>query len=244
MSTPCALELRKVTKTFAGHTAVNAVSLDISVGESVVILGPSGCGKTTILRLIAGLETPDAGEVWLFGQRASAQDRNLLPTHQRGIGFVFQDLALWPHMTLHQHLDFVTRSAGFSKQERSTRATEILALVRLGDKGDRYPHELSGGEQQRTALARALVGRPRLLLLDEPFSSLDPDLRSMMREELRTLHRALQLTTIYVSHDPEDAAALATRTVAVRAGRVEGITVTAGATPPGRLVDFSGTPPA
>jgi ABC-type Fe3+/spermidine/putrescine transport system ATPase subunit len=244
MSTGYALELRKVTKTFAAHTAVSTVSLDISAGESVVILGPSGCGKTTILRLIAGLETTDAGEVWLFGQRASVQDRNLLPIHQRGIGFVFQDLALWPHMTLHEHLDFVTRSAGLSKQERRTRATEILTLVRLGDKSDRYPHELSGGEQQRAALARALVGRPRLLLLDEPFSSLDPDLRSIMREELRTLHRALQLTTIYVSHDREDAAALATRTVAVRAGRVEAITMTAGATPPGRLVDLTTKPPA
>ena len=116
MTTSYALEMRKVTKTFAAHTAVSAISLDIPIGESVVVLGPSGCGKTTILRLIAGLETPDAGEVWLFGQRASAQNRNLLPTHQRGLGFVFQDLALWPHMTLHQHLDFVTRSAGLSKQ--------------------------------------------------------------------------------------------------------------------------------
>jgi putative spermidine/putrescine transport system ATP-binding protein len=244
MSTSYALQLRQVTKIFADHTAVDAVSLDIAAGESVVMLGPSGCGKTTILRLIAGLEAPDAGEVWLFGQRASAQDRNLLPTHRRGIGFVFQDLALWPHMTVHEHLDFVTRSAGLSGQERSTRATETLALVRLGDKGDRYPHELSGGEQQRTALARALVGRPRLLLLDEPFSSLDPDLRSMMREELRTLHRALQLTTIYVSHDREDAAALATRTVAVRAGRVEAMAVTGDATAPGRLVDSNRKPPA
>ena len=227
--TSCALQLRQVTKTFADHTAVDAVSLDIAAGESVVMLGPSGCGKTTILRLIAGLETPDAGEVWLFGQRASAPDRILLPTHQRGIGFVFQDLALWPHMTVHEHLDFVTRSAGLCKQERSTRATEILALVRLGDKADRYPHELSGGEQQRTALARALAGRPRLLLLDEPFSSLDPDLRAIMREELRRLHRALHLTTIYVSHDREDAAALATSTVTVRAGRVVAITVAAAA---------------
>jgi ABC-type Fe3+/spermidine/putrescine transport system ATPase subunit len=234
MTTAYALELRQVTKTFAAHTAVNAVSLDISAGESVVILGPSGCGKTTILRLIAGLETPDAGEVWLFGQRASVQDRNLLPTHQRRIGFVFQDLALWPHMTLRDHLQFVTRSARFSKEEGRRRATEILALVRLDDKSGRYPHELSGGEQQRAALARAVVGNPRLLLLDEPFSSLDPDLRSTMREELRTLHRALQLTTIYVSHDREDAAALATRTVAVRAGRVEGITATAESIPAGR----------
>lgn len=216
---PSLLRLVDVTKRYGQRPAVDGVSLDVHVGESVVILGPSGCGKTTVLRLIAGLERPDAGEIWLDGRAVARAGRNLVAPHERHLGYVFQDLALWPHLTVRRNLDFVMGSVGVPQAERAERAREILALVRIEILADRHPHELSGGEQQRAALARALVGHPQLLLLDEPFSSLDPDLRVVLREEVDRLHRALHLTSIYVTHDREDAAALADRIVEIREGR-------------------------
>lgn len=219
MSAPF-LRLRGVTKRYGQKAAVDDVTLDVHAGESVVALGPSGCGKTTVLRLIAGLERPDDGEISLDGRRVATSGRNLVPPHERHLGFVFQDLALWPHLTVRENLGFVMRSAGIPKVQRFDRTREILTLVRIDQLSHRYPHELSGGEQQRAALARALVGRPRLLLLDEPFSSLDPDLRVALRGELASMQRALDLTTIYVTHDREDAAALADRIVEMREGRI------------------------
>ena len=142
-----------------------------------------------------------------------------MPPHKRGIGFVFQDLALWPHLTVHGNLDFVLGAVKMSAPDRRARAQEILSLVRIEQMSTRYPHELSGGEQQRVALARALVRRPRLLLLDEPFSSLDPELRSTLRSELAGIQRDTAVTTLYVTHDVEDAA-LADRLVEMRAGRI------------------------
>jgi len=199
--------------------AVDDVSVDIAASESVVVLGPSGCGKTTLLRLIAGLARPDAGEIWLAGRLASAS-ATFVPPYERQLGFVFQDLALWPHLTVRKNLDFVMKAAKVPKAERRARAEKILRLVQVEELSSRYPHELSGGEQQRVALARALVGEPRLLLLDEPLSSLDADLRVMLRDELRRLQRVLGLTTIYVTHDREDAAVLADRIVEMRLGRI------------------------
>jgi ABC-type Fe3+/spermidine/putrescine transport system ATPase subunit len=199
---------------------VDGVSLDLHSSESVVILGPSGCGKTTVLRLIAGLERPDAGEIQLDGQAVARAGRNFVPPYERQLGYVFQDLALWPHLTVRGNLDFVMRSAGIPSAEREDRARETLALVRIEMLADRHPHALSGGEQQRTALARALVGRPRLLLLDEPFSSLDPDLRVVLREDVQRLQRSLHLTSIYVTHDREDATFLADRVIQKQGGRV------------------------
>ena len=196
------------------------VSLDVAFGEVVVILGPSGSGKTTLLRLIAGLDVPDHGEIWLDGRRVTERDRRLVPPHQRRIGFVFQDLALWPHLTVRENLGFVVGSAGVAKAGRDERIRHTLALVRIDALANRYPHEISGGEQQRAALARALVGEPRLLLLDEPFSSLDAELRATLRGELDGLQRALRLTTVYVTHDREDARALADRIVEMRHGRI------------------------
>jgi ABC-type Fe3+/spermidine/putrescine transport system ATPase subunit len=216
---PPLLRLAGVTKRYGHHAAVDGVSLDVHLGESVVILGPSGCGKTTVLRLIAGLERADAGEIWLDGRTVATSGRNLVPPYARQLGYVFQDLALWPHLTVRGNLDFVMGSAPVPQAERAERAREILALVRIEALADRHPHELSGGEQQRAALARALVGRPRLLLLDEPFSSLDPDLRAALREEVDRLQRALHLTSIYVTHDRDDAAALADRIVEMQEGR-------------------------
>ena len=198
------------------------MSLDVAEGENVVIIGPSGSGKSTLLRLVAGLERPDAGEIWLDGREVARAGRNTIAAHERRVGFVFQDLALWPHLTVRGSLEFVAESSTVPRAQRAQRIDEVLRLCRVEPAFFlRYPHQLSGGEQQRVALARALVGGPRLLLLDEPFSSLDPDLRAVLRTELASLGRQLRLTTIYVTHDAEDAAILADRTIAMRGGRVE-----------------------
>ncbi|MGH9321842.1 MAG: ABC transporter ATP-binding protein [Vicinamibacteria bacterium] len=214
------LSIRDVAKRFGSHQAVAGVSFEVAAGEVVAILGPSGCGKTTLLRLVAGLEVPDGGEIWLGGTEVAGPHRSMVPPHRRGIGFVFQDLALWPHLTVHKNLDFVLESVETPRGERAARAHEALRLVRIEPLANRYPHELSGGEQQRVALARALVGQPRVLLLDEPLSSLDPELRAALRAELARLQRALGVTAVYVTHDREDAAALADRIIEMREGRI------------------------
>lgn len=214
------ISVRRLTKRYDRRPVVDSVSLEVHAGTFVVIVGPSGSGKTTLLRMIAGLESPDDGEVWLEGRHVSAPRRIVVPPHARRIGFVFQDLALWPHMTVRDHLEFVLKAARVSRQERVDRTSAVLTLVRIADMADRYPHQLSGGEQQRVALARALVGRPRLLLLDEPLSSLDPELRTALRTELLRLKAAVDVTMIYVSHDREDAAVLADCVIQMQAGRV------------------------
>lgn len=214
------LSIRSVTKHFGSHPAVDGVSLDVAAGEVVVIVGPSGCGKTTLLRLIAGLEVPEAGEVWLAAKQVAGPRCSLVPPHERKIGFLFQDLALWPHLTVQQNVDFVLQSAGAPKNERRSRVQEALTVVRVEALAARYPHELSGGEQQRVALARALVGRPQVLLMDEPLSSLDPELRATLRHELLHLQRRSQVTMVYVTHDREDAAVLANRVIEMRGGRI------------------------
>jgi ABC-type Fe3+/spermidine/putrescine transport system ATPase subunit len=215
------ISIANVTKRFGAHQALAGVSLDVTAGEVVIILGPSGCGKTTLLRMIAGLEIPDAGEIWLSGTRVASAGQSLVPPYQRGIGFVFQDLALWPHFTVRGNLEFVLESRRVPRAERSARAQEALRLFRIERFADRHPHQLSGGEQQRVALARALVGQPRVLLLDEPLSSLDPDLRATLRHELAEFQRTLKVTTIYVTHDRDDAAALGGRVVRMREGTVD-----------------------
>jgi ABC-type Fe3+/spermidine/putrescine transport system ATPase subunit len=218
------LSLKKVMKRFTAVSAVDDVSLDIAVGDSLVIVGPSGCGKTTLLRLIAGLEVPDGGEIWMSGAQVSGPSRTLVPPHRRNVGFVFQDLALWPHLTVRRHLEFVLESVGVPRTVRPQKVSETLTIVRIESLADRYPHQLSGGEQQRVALARAVVGAPSLILLDEPLSSLDPELRSILRAELSELQRALGLTMVYVTHDAEDAAVLADRIVEMRGGQILSIT--------------------
>ena len=215
MTSP-ALRLTHVSRRFNVHGGLTDFSLDVTAGETVAVLGPSGSGKTTLLRLVAGLERPDRGEIWLDGRKVAEPGRNIVPANQRRIGFVFQDLALWPHLTVRRNLEFVADSAGLAEADRATRIVEMLQLSRLEPAlADRYPHQLSGGEQQRAALARALGGSPRLLLLDEPFSSLDPDLRVTLRQELASLRRQLGLTAIYVTHDAGDVEALADRTIAI-----------------------------
>ena len=216
------LRLAGVTKRYRGHGGVENVSLEVAAGESVVVIGASGSGKTTMLRLVAGLERPDAGEIWLDGRRVAEPGRNTVPANERKVGFVFQDLALWPHLSAFANVEFAADSTGQLGTERTSRINEILRLCRVEPLlADRYPHQLSGGEQQRVALARALVGSPQLLLLDEPFSSLDRELRVKLRAELASLRHQLQLTAIYVTHDPEDAETLADRTITIRSARVD-----------------------
>ncbi|MBA3356991.1 MAG: ABC transporter ATP-binding protein [Pyrinomonadaceae bacterium] len=215
------IRLVEVTKRFGNRIVVDRVSLDVAEGEVLALLGASGCGKTTLLRLIAGLETPEEGEIWIAGERVAARGHNLLPPRARSIGFVFQDLALWPHLTVEGNLDFVLTSARMKKLERQDRINEVLSLVHALPFASRYPAELSGGEQQRAAIARAIVGRPQLLLLDEPMSSLDSDLKAALSRELATLQEALKITTVYVTHNREEAAALAHRVVSMNGGNVE-----------------------
>jgi ABC-type sugar transport system ATPase subunit len=220
--TTALLRLNSVTKRYRDRTAVRNVSFDVSSGESVAILGPSGCGKTTILRLIAGLERPDDGDIWIEGRQVACAARNIVPSYERGVGLVFQDLALWPHLTVRDNLAFVVRSSPNATREYAARLEEAMRICRVDPQlATRHPHELSGGEQQRVALARALVGSPRLLLLDEPFSNLDIDLRVELRDEFARLQRRLRLTTIYVTHEPADAEALADRKIVLRNGTVD-----------------------
>jgi ABC-type Fe3+/spermidine/putrescine transport system ATPase subunit len=185
------LRLRAVTKRFSGRAVVDFVSLAVDAGEIVALLGASGSGKTTLLRLIAGLETPDGGEIRIDGERVAEAGRNLLPPHRRGVGFVFQDLALWPHLTVEGNLNFVLASARTPKRERKERIAETLRMARVEDFARRYPAQLSGGEQQRAALARAVVGKPRLLLLDEPMAHLDLHLKIGLLEDLKSLQQRL-----------------------------------------------------
>ena len=224
--TSTTLSVRGISKRFDSHQALDGVSLEVPPSACVVILGPSGCGKTTLLRVIAGLESPDSGDIWMGGVQATAGRRVVVAPHERRIGFVFQDLALWPHLTVRQNLGFVLEAQRIPPAARASRVEEALRLVRIETLIDRYPHEISGGEQQRVALARAVVGEPRILLLDEPLSSLDADLRSTLRQELSRLQRSLQLTTIYVTHDREDASALADSVVEMRGGRIASISDT------------------
>jgi ABC-type Fe3+/spermidine/putrescine transport system ATPase subunit len=214
------LRLVGVTKRFGQRTVVDNVSLDIAEGETVALLGASGCGKTTTLRLVAGLEEPDSGEIWIAGERVAANGRNLVPPGARGVGFVFQDLALWPHLTVAGNLKFVLSSAGVPKRERAERVDETLRLMRIDRFARNYPSELSGGEQQRVAIARAIIANPCLLLLDEPMSSLDAELKTDLMAELKKLQSALDATTVYITHDRVEALALAQRVALMKNGRI------------------------
>jgi ABC-type Fe3+/spermidine/putrescine transport system ATPase subunit len=212
----CAVALRGVTRSFGGHVAVDRLSLEVRDGELLALLGPSGCGKTTTLRLIAGFEQPDAGEVHI-GERAVAG----VPAHRREVCTVFQSYALFPHMTARENVAYGLKQRRVSRRERERLADEALALVRLGGLGHRRPAELSGGMQQRVALARALVLRPRVLLLDEPLGALDLKLRQAMQIELKRLQREVGISFILVTHDQDEAMALADRIAVMDGGRIE-----------------------
>ncbi len=212
------VELRKVFKVFNGETAVRGVDLSINRGEFFSILGPSGCGKTTTLRLIAGFETPSAGETIIRGQSMLN-----VPPYRRPVNTVFQSYALFGHMTVWDNVAFGLRIKGQSKAEIQDRVREALLLVKMEALAHRYPAQLSGGQQQRIALARALINRPAVLLLDEPLGALDLKLRKEMQVELSTLHRELGLTFVMVTHDQEEALSLSDRIAVMNEGRIEQI---------------------
>jgi ABC-type Fe3+/spermidine/putrescine transport system ATPase subunit len=215
------LSVRAVTRRHGARVVLDGISLDVERGTAVAVVGPSGSGKTSLLITIAGLDAPDQGEVWLDGGLVSVAARAVVPPHRRRIGVVFQDLALWPHMRVREQLEFVLTSGNVTRAQRPHRIRDVLDAVRIPALADRFPHQLSGGEQQRAALARALVTRPHLLLLDEPLSNLDPELRGALGAELTRLRHELQFTMIHVTHDHEEAVALADRVVALRAGRLD-----------------------
>jgi ABC-type Fe3+/spermidine/putrescine transport system ATPase subunit len=211
------LELRALVKTFSSHTAVDGVSLGLGPGEFFSLLGPSGCGKTTTLRMVAGFELPTTGDVFLNGQSIGR-----LPPYQRDVSTVFQNYALFPHMTVGQNVAFgLARKRRFSAVEIRAKMERILELVHLAEKRDRFPRELSGGEKQRVALARSLVLEPQVLLLDEPLSALDPQLRKQIRQELKSLQRRVGITFLFVTHDQEEALSVSDRLAVMNQGRLE-----------------------
>jgi iron(III) transport system ATP-binding protein len=213
------LVLRNVTKTYPGQStpAVTDLSFSLNYGEIMALLGPSGCGKTTTLRLIAGFEHHHEGQICLSGRTVSSPDYSI-PPEKRNVGIVFQDYALFPHLTVWQNVRFSFNSR--ARKHDDTIKT-ILSLVGLYDLHRRYPHELSGGQQQRLALARALAPRPKILLLDEPFSNLDADLREQMRVEVKNILRATETTTVFVTHDQEEAFAFADKVGVLQNGKLE-----------------------
>jgi sulfate transport system ATP-binding protein len=214
------IRVERVSKSYSAYPALNAVSLEIANGEFVALLGPSGSGKTTLLRILAGLEVPEEGKVW-FGKRDVTRDQPA----SRGIGFVFQQYALFGHMTVAQNIAFglnvMKRSQRPSRSATRDRVEELLGLVQLSGLGKRYPNQLSGGQRQRVALARALARDPRILLLDEPFGALDAKVRRELRVALRQIHDELGLTSIFVTHDHEEAFTLADRVALLNHGQVE-----------------------
>ncbi|MFJ8200626.1 ABC transporter ATP-binding protein [Streptomyces sp. NPDC096152] len=210
------VEFRGLRREFGSTVALDGLDLTVRPGEFLALLGPSGCGKTTALRMLAGFEHPDSGEVLVDGA-----DVTRVPAHRRDAGMVFQSYSLFPHLSALDNVAFGLRMRKVRTTERRARAAELLDLVGLAEKGDRYPHQLSGGQQQRIALARALALRPRVLLLDEPLSALDAKVRLNLREEIRRLQQELGITTLFVTHDQEEALSVADRVAVMRAGRLE-----------------------
>jgi iron(III) transport system ATP-binding protein len=212
--------IRGLTKRYGDVAAVEGLSLDIKPGELVALLGPSGCGKTTTLRLVAGFLKPEAGEIWV-GERCLSSPAAVVPPERRRMAMIFQSYALWPHMTVAQNVAYGLRfKRGLSRADRERRVREMLGVVQLGGYEGRYPGELSGGQQQRVAVARALVVEPEILLLDEPLSNLDANLREEMRFEIRRLHEAFAITTLYVTHDQAEAMVISDRIAVLQRGRV------------------------
>jgi spermidine/putrescine transport system ATP-binding protein len=210
------LELRNLTRRFGGLTAVDNVSLSVEAGEFFTLLGPSGCGKTTILRMIAGFDLPDAGEILLDGQNIAS-----MPPEKRPLHTVFQSYALFPHLSVADNVAFPLKMSKVPAEETQRRVKEMLETVHLSDKAGAFPHELSGGQKQRVALARGLVNKPRLLLLDEPLGALDHKLREEMQVELINLQRSVGVTFVFVTHSQPEALALSHRIAVMSEGRVE-----------------------
>lgn len=221
---PAHVQFRAVSKSYDGHTrVVKDVDLNIHTGEFVTLLGPSGSGKTTILMMLAGFQAPSSGEILLEGRPIHD-----LPARKRGIGMVFQNYALFPHMTVGANLSFPLEVRGMNSLERKERVTRALKLVRLDRLSDRNPGQLSGGQQQRVAIARALVFEPSLVLMDEPLGALDRSLREEMQYEIRRIHRSLDVTIVYVTHDQQEAMVMSDRIAVLRDGMIDQIEVPEG----------------
>jgi putative spermidine/putrescine transport system ATP-binding protein len=212
------LELKQVSKLFTQFTAVDSFNLEVEQGEFVSFLGPSGCGKTTTLRMIAGFEMPTSGDIFINGENVTNK-----PPNRRNVGMVFQSYALFPNMTVAENIGFGLKVDHKPAAEIKERVAEMLDLIHMAEFGDRFPSQLSGGQQQRVALARALAIRPQVLLLDEPLSALDAKIRVRLRGEIRAIQRQLCITTIYVTHDQEEALSLSDRVVVMNMGHVEQI---------------------
>jgi putative spermidine/putrescine transport system ATP-binding protein len=210
------LELRDLHRDFGTVKALDGIEVQLGEGEFLSLLGPSGCGKTTALRLVAGFDRPDAGSILVDGR-----DVTHVPPNKRDMGMVFQAYSLFPNMTAAQNVEFGLKIRGRNRTQRRDRVGELLELVGLGHAGDRYPHQLSGGMQQRVALARALAIEPRVLLLDEPLSALDAKVRVQLREEIRRIQLELGITTLYVTHDQEEALAISDHVAVMYGGRIE-----------------------
>jgi spermidine/putrescine transport system ATP-binding protein len=210
------LEVRSVAKRFGATDVLYDISLDVAQAEFLTILGASGSGKTTLLRLVAGFERPDAGEIWMAGERLDA-----LPPYRRRVNTVFQHYALFPHLSVFENVAYGMRVQKVARAEITGRVSEALAMVKMKEFASRAPRQLSGGQQQRIALARALVNRPKLLLLDEPLAALDAGLRRAMQMELKSLQREVGIAFLFVTHDQEEAMALSDRIALLRSGRLE-----------------------
>jgi spermidine/putrescine ABC transporter ATP-binding subunit len=215
---PPAMELRSVVKTYGGAPAVDGISLALARGEFLTLLGPSGCGKTTLLNMIAGFFPPTSGDIWIAGRNVTG-----LAPHQRNTGVVFQNYALFPHMTVEQNVAFGLVERRVPRAQIRQRVEDALGMVKLSDFGARRPQQLSGGQQQRVALARALVIKPQVLLLDEPLSALDKNLRSHMQIELKQIQKEARVATVFVTHDQAEALSLSDRIVVMNKGTIEQI---------------------
>ncbi len=212
---------RHISKSFGKKEVIGDLSLVMRDGAFTTLLGSSGCGKTTLLRMIAGLETPDAGEILFDGETVFSKEKGVnVPPEKRNLSFVFQDFALWPHMTVFENVAFGLR-ARRQKAGLKEKVEEALAAVQLEDLAARYPHELSGGQQQRVAFARAIVVTPRCILFDEPLSALDAQLRESMRGEIKRLTKALSITSVFVTHDQAEAMSMSDRIVVLNGGKIE-----------------------
>jgi iron(III) transport system ATP-binding protein len=216
------LEIADLTKRYGDVIPVDRFSLSVDAGEFICLLGPSGCGKTTTLRMLAGFLEPDGGEIRVNGKTISAPGA-VLPPERRNMGMIFQSYAVWPHMTVRDNVGYGLRMRGVAAAARESRVAAALEATKLAELALRYPAELSGGQQQRVALARALAPNPEILLLDEPLSNLDANLRGDMRLEIRRLHDEFRNTSIYVTHDQVEAMTMADRIVVMNAGRIEQI---------------------
>jgi ABC-type sugar transport system ATPase subunit len=217
------IEFRSVCKEYHGRRVIDTLSLKIEAKERVVLFGPSGCGKSTVLHLIAGLVIPDAGDILVNDELVATARKSLREPQQRGVGMVFQDLALWPHMTVRENIEFGLRARRLPEKQRRQRVKEMVDLVGLHDYLSAKPGELSGGQQQRVALARTLAVAPGIVLMDEPLSNLDDALNMRLRKEIVRLQGDLGFTLVYVTHNREEAEALGVRIIFLRCGRIDDV---------------------